>query len=93
MDAVDAFFIEGWAERRFCGALDIGAIDDGSVPVRGKLAFLGVRMIPFEAESGDVVIHGEAADALGVIPLEVDAGIQTTLSFFGDVVVFLAGIA
>ena len=73
--------------------MDLGAIDDGSVLVRVKLAFLGVRMIPFEAEIGDVVIRGEAAGALSVIPLEVDAGIQTTLSFFGDVVVFLAGIA
>ena len=46
---VDAFFIEVWAERKFSGLLDSGAIYDGSVPVRGKLAFLGVRMIPFQA--------------------------------------------
>ena len=75
LDAEDDFVIEGWTERRFSGVLDLGAIDDGSVLVRGKMAFLGVRMIPFEAESGDVVIHGEAAGALSVIPLEVDASI------------------
>ena len=85
------FFIEGWAERKFSGLLDSCAIDDGSVPVRGKLEFLGVRMIPFEEESGDVIIHGEAAGALSVIPLEVDASIQITLTIFGDVVVFLEG--
>ena len=78
---------------RFSGILDLGAIYDGGVLVRGKLAFLGVRMIPFEAESGDVVIHGEAAVALSVIPLDVDASIQITLPIFGDVVVFLEGIA
>ena len=39
MEEVDAFVIEGWDERRFGGVLDIGAIDDGSVPVRGKLAY------------------------------------------------------
>ena len=93
LDAEDAFFIEGWTERSFGGVLDIGAIDDGSVLVRGKLAFLGVRMISFEAEIGDVVIHGEAAGALSVIPLEVDASIQITLPIFSDFVVFLEGIA
>ena len=92
LDAEDAFFIEGWTERSFGGVLDIGAIDDGSVLVRGKLAFLGVRMISFEAEINYVVIHGDAADARSVIPLEVDASIQTTLQIFIDVVVFLERI-
>ena len=72
--------------------MDIGAIDDGSVTVRVNLVFLGVRMILFEAEIGDVVIHGQAVGALSVIPLEVDTGIQITLPIFGDVVVFLEGI-
>ena len=49
LDAVYAFVIEGWAERRFGSVLDLGAIYDGSVSVRINLAFLGVRMIPFEA--------------------------------------------
>ena len=93
LNAVDAFVIEGWSERRFGGILDIGAIDHGSVPVRRNLAFLGVRIIPFEAESDDVVIHGEAAGALSLIPLEVDASIQITLPIFGDVVVLLEDIA
>ena len=75
LDAEYAFVIEGWNERRFGRVLDIGAIYDGSVLVRGKLAFIGVRMITFEAEIGDVVIYGEAAGALSVIPLEVDASI------------------
>ena len=92
LDAVDAFVIEGWTERRSGGVLDIGAIDDGSVSVRGKLAFLGVRMITFEAESVDLVIHGEAEGALSVIPLEVDSGIHITLPIFGVVVVFFEDI-
>ena len=93
LDAEDAFFMEGWTERRFGGVLNIGAIDYGSVLVRVKLAFLGVRMIPFEEESGNIVIHGETEVALCLIPLEVDSRIQITLLIFGDVVVFLEGIA
>ena len=93
LDAEDAFVIEGWTERRFGQVLDLGAIDDGSVLVRGKLAFIGVRMIPFEAEIGNVVNYCEAAGALIVIPLEVDASIQITFPIFSDVVVFLEGIA
>ena len=56
--------------------MDLSAIEDGSVPVRRNMAFLGVRMIPFEAESGDVVVHGETAGAISVLPLEVDASIH-----------------
>ena len=55
--------------------MNLGAIDDGTVLVRGKLAFLGFRMITFVVEIGDVFIHGEAAGAMSVIPLEVDASI------------------
>ena len=82
LNAVDDFVIEGGAERGFGGILDLGAIDDGIVTLQGKLAFLGVRMIPFEAESGNNFVHGEAAGAMSVIPLEVDAGIQMTLPIF-----------
>ena len=91
-DVENAFVIEFWTERRFGGVLDIGAIYDGSVFVRGNLAYLGVRMVPFEAESCNVVIHGEAAGLMSVIPLDVDASIQITIPIFGDVVVFLEGI-
>ena len=92
-NAEDEFFIEGWTESRFSGILDLGAIDDGSVLVRGKLAFLGVRMIPFETESRNVFIHSEAEGVLSVTPLEVDTIKQITLTIFSDVVVFLEGIA
>ena len=93
LDVEDAFVIEVWTERRFGGVLDLGAIYDGSVLVRGKLAFIGVRMITFEAEIGDVVIYGEAAGALSVIPLEAAPVSRISLAFFGDVIVFLEGIA
>ena len=49
LNAVDSFVVEGGSERGFRGILDRGAIDDGSVHLREKLAFLGVGMIPFEA--------------------------------------------
>ena len=73
--------------------MDLGAVDDGSVPVQEKLEFLGVRMIPFKAESGDVVVHVEAAGVMSVIPLEFDSGIHIALPIFGDVVVFLEVIS
>ena len=73
--------------------MDIGAVDDGSVLVRVKLAFLWVRMITFEAEIGNVVIHGEAAGALSVILIDFDASIKITLPIFSDVAVFLEVIA
>ena len=93
LNTVDAFVIEGGAERGFGGILDLGAIYDESVSVRGKLAFIGVRIIPFEAESGDIIIHGETSGAMNVIPLEVDSSVQIALPIFGDVIVFLEGIA
>ena len=67
LNAVDDFVIEGGAERGVRGILDLGAIDDGIVTLQGKLAFLGVRMIPFEAESGNNFVHGEAARARGIL--------------------------
>ena len=32
------------------------------------MAFLGVGVIPLEAEVGDVVIHGNATGVMGVVP-------------------------
>ena len=49
-------------------------------------------MITFEAEIGNVFIHGEAEGAMSVIPLEVDDRIQITLPIFSDALVFLEGI-
>ena len=60
--------------------------------VGGKLTLLGVRVIPLEAEVGNVVVHGEAAGALGVVPLEIDASVQVTLPVFSDIIVFFEGI-
>ena len=60
--------------------------------VGGKLTLLGVRVIPIEAEVGDVVFHGEATGALGVVPLDIDAGIQVTFPVFSDIIVSFEGI-
>ena len=57
------------------------------------MTLLGVRVIPLEAEVGNVVVRGEATGALGVVPLEIDAGVQVTLPVFGDIVVFFEGIS
>ena len=56
------------------------------------MTLIGVRVIPLEAEVGDIVFHGEAKGAFGVVPLEIDSGVQVTLPVFGDIVVFFEGI-
>ena len=60
--------------------------------VGGNLTLLGIGVIPLEGEVGDVVVHAKAAGALGVVPLEIDAGVQVTLPVFSDVIVFFEGI-
>ena len=73
--------------------MNLGTIYNVCVLVGGNIPLLVVRLIPPEAEFGDVVVHGEAKGALGVVPLEIDAGVQVTLPVFGDIVVFFEGIS
>ena len=55
--------------------MDFGAINNGYVLVGGNLTLLGVRLIPFEAEVNDVVIHGKATGAMGVFPFDINASV------------------
>ena len=73
--------------------MNLGAIYAGCVLVGRKLTLLVVGVIPLEAEFGDVVVHGEATGAFGVVPLGIDAGVQVTLPVFGGIVVFFEGIS
>ena len=50
-------------------------------------------MIPLESEVGNVFVHDEATGALGVVPLEIDAGVKVTLPVFSDVILFFEGIS
>ena len=54
---------------------------------------LGVRVIPLEAEVGDVVVHVNAIGDMGVVPFEIDASVQITLPVFSDVIVLFEGIS
>ena len=54
---------------------------------------LGVRVIPLEAEVGNVVVHGGATGALGLVPLDFDAGVQVILPVFGDNILLFEGIS
>ena len=67
--------IYGRTERGICGILSFDVINNGCVLVGGNLTLLGVRVIPLEAEVGDVVIHGKATGAMGVVPFEIDDSI------------------
>ena len=92
MDADDAFVIYGRYERGIRGVLDFGAIIDGCVLIGGKLTLLGVGVIPLEAEVGNVVVHGKATGAMGVVLFDIDARVQITLPVFSDVIVLFEGI-
>ena len=61
--------------------------------VGGKRTLLGFRIIPLGEEVGYAVVHGEGTGALGVVPLEINAGIQITLPVFSDIIVFFEGMS
>ena len=73
--------------------MNFGAILDWCVLVGGDLIILWVGLIPLEVEVGNIVVYGYATGALGVVPLEIDAGVQVTLLFFSDILVFFEGIS
>ena len=73
--------------------MNCGAIADGCVLVGGKRTLLGFRIIPLGEEVGYAVVHGEGTGALGVVPLEINAGIQITLLDFSDIIVFFEGMS
>ena len=45
-------------------------------------------MTPFEENILDVVLDGEAASALVVVPLKIDAGVTCFCPILGDFIVF-----
>ena len=56
------------------------------------MAFFGKGMVILEEEGCDVLLHGKAAGALGVVPGKVDAGMKIAFPVLGDVVMFLEDI-
>ena len=61
--------------------------------VGGNLTLLGVRVIPFEAEVGNVVFRGKATGVTGVVPFDIYASVQITLLVLSDVLVLFEGIS
>ena len=59
--------------HRVCSILDFGAVSDGCAFVRGMLRLFRERMVEFDTEVGNVVIHFEGVGALNVVIFEVDA--------------------
>ena len=91
LHAEDASFVKGSAVISFGGVLDFGAVNDWSVFVRGVLRFLGVSVVEFDSEVGNVVFHCKADCALGVhgvvVPLQVDAGVKISFPVYCVVIV------
>ena len=73
--------------------MDFGSINNGCVLVGVNLTLIGVGLIPLEVEVGDVVVHGKATGAMGVVPIEIDTSVQITLPVFSDVIVLFEGIS
>ena len=57
LDAEDAGFVNGSVVISFGGVLDFDAVNDWSVFVWGVLRFLGVGVVEFDSEVGNVVVH------------------------------------
>ena len=71
LNAFDAKGIKGGGSVGVGGVLDFGTISDGSSLVRRENWSLGFLMVIFGEHGVDVVFHGEATGALGVVPGEV----------------------
>ena len=57
LDAEDSGFVKGGAVISLGGVLDFGAVNDWSVFVWGVLRLLGVGVVEFDSEVGNVVVH------------------------------------
>ena len=93
LNAFDAKRIKQWGSVVLFRVLDFGTIGDRGSLVRREDWSLGFLMVIFGEHGVDVVFHGEATGALGVVPGEVDACVEVALSVFGEVVEFLDGVS
>ena len=71
-----ARFVNRWAVGCIGGILDFCAVVDGGVAVRVMLGLLGIRVVKFCSQLGNVVFHREAAGALVVVPFQFDACVE-----------------
>ena len=55
--------------------MEFDGINNGCMLVGENMTLLGVRVIPLDAEVGDVVIHDRATGAMGVVPFEIDSSV------------------
>ena len=68
--------------------MHLGTVVNRSVTVRRVLRFLVIKLVELGAQLNNVVLHREAAGALGVVPGEVDACVEDAFFIDGDVLVF-----
>ena len=92
LDAEFSGAVKRRAGRSFRGIFNLCPIDDMGVTVRGVMRFLGVGVIELGAQVCDVVVHCEAADALYIVPSEVNSSIQASLIINYDFIVFFEGV-
>ena len=86
----------GVVERRtagsLCSVLNLCSIVDMSVTVRGVLSFLGGGVFELGAKIGNVVVHCEAADALIIVPIDIDSITEVALFIDCYFIVLFEGI-
>ena len=79
LDASDSCSFQWRAIIGACSILDFGAVSDECDFIRVMLRLCRERMVDFDTEVGDVVIHCEATGDFDVVPFEVDAVVQVTI--------------
>ena len=75
------------------GELLFGAVYDGCVAKGRVLRFRWDGVAPFEKEVFDVIIEGQATDAFGVVPGDIDSGESGAGPVLGDLIMLEEDVA
>ena len=85
---MDYGFVKIWEGVGFGGELLFGTVSDGGMTMGRELWFPGDLVTPFEENILGAVHDGEAASALVVFLLKIDAGLMRACPILGDFIVF-----
>ena len=73
MDTEDSCGVQGGNVVGDSSVLDFGTLHDWCMLVRGVLWLGSLRVVKFDLEVGNVVVHSEPASAFDVVPLDIYA--------------------
>ena len=93
LDALDARIVKRKAGIRLRGVLSLGTIRYGGMLVWRELGISGKRLVVMSKDLGDVALHGYAASAFVVVPVEVHACKIGAFPVLGHGVILLKDVA